>query len=60
MTVTIDENGFSLFLKKLDNAKLELICLRAMFLPKEKATIEEKKEIAAAKKEMEKETKNQR
>ena len=43
-----------LVLERLDTVKLELLRLRAMLLPEEKATDEEKKEIVEAKKEIEK------
>ena len=39
-------------LDKLDNVKLELLRLRAMLLPEEEASEEEKKEIEAARKEI--------
>ncbi len=54
MTVAIDENELKLVLERLDTVKLELLRLRAMLLPEEEATDEEKKEIAEAKKEIEK------
>jgi hypothetical protein len=53
VAVTVDENELKLVLEKLDTVKLELLRLRAMLLPEEKATAEEKKAIAAAKKEIE-------
>jgi hypothetical protein len=54
VTVAVDENELKLVLEKLDTVKLELLRLRAMLLPEEKATDQEKKEIAQAKKEIEK------
>ena len=54
MTVAIDENEFKLVLERLDTVKLELLRLRAMLLPREEATDEEKKEIAEAEQEIEK------
>ena len=54
MTVAIDEDELKLVLERLDTVKLELLRLRAMLLPEEKATEEEKKEIVEAKKEIEK------
>jgi hypothetical protein len=54
MTVAVDEQELKLVLEKLDTVKLELLRLRAMLLPEEEATDEEKKEIAEAEKEIEK------
>ncbi|MCL5876723.1 MAG: hypothetical protein M1540_02805 [Candidatus Bathyarchaeota archaeon] len=52
MVVTVDENELKLVLERLDTVKLELLRLRAMLLPEEKATAEDKKSIVAAKKEI--------
>jgi hypothetical protein len=52
MTVTVKKDELKLVLEKLDNVQLEILRLRAMLLPEEEATKEEKKEIAAAKKEL--------
>ena len=54
MTVEIDEDELKMVLERLDTVKLELLRLRAMLLPEEEATDEEKKEIVEAKKEIEK------
>ena len=54
MTITVDEKELKLVLEKLDTVKLELLRLRAMLVPEEEATDEEKKEILDAKKEIEK------
>ena len=54
MTATVSEDELKLVLEKLDTVKLELIRLRAMLLPEEEATDEEKKELAKAKKEIQK------
>ena len=54
MTVAVDEHELKLVLEKLDTVKLELLRLRAMLLPEEEATDEEKKEIAEAEQEIEK------
>jgi hypothetical protein len=54
VTVTVNNNELKLVLQKLDNVQLELLRLRAMLLPEEEATEEEKKEIEKAKKEIEK------
>ena len=54
MTVTVNNNELKLVLQKLDNVQLELLRLRAMLLPEEEASEEEKKEIEKAKKEIEK------
>ena len=52
MTVTVNKNELKQVLDKLDNVKLELLRLRAMLLPEEEASEEEKKEIEAARKEI--------
>ena len=54
MTLAVDEKELKLVLEKLDTVKLELLRLRAMLLPEEEATDEEKKEIAEAEQEIEK------
>jgi hypothetical protein len=53
VVVSVDENELRIVLEKLDTVKLELLRLRAMLLPEEEATTEEKKLIKAAKKEIE-------
>ena len=52
MAVTVDKNELKQVLDKLDDVKLELLRLRAMLLPEEEASEEEKKEIQAARKEI--------
>jgi hypothetical protein len=52
VTVTVNKNELKLVLEKLDTVKLELLRLRAMLLPEEEATEEEKKEIKEAKREI--------
>ena len=54
MTITVNKTELKLVLDKLDSVKLELLRLRAMLLPEEEASEEDKKEIAAARKEMSK------
>jgi hypothetical protein len=50
VTVTVGEHELKLVLEKLDTAKLEISRLRAMLLPEEEATDEEKKQLKQAKK----------
>jgi hypothetical protein len=50
----VDEKELKLVLEKLDIVKLELLRLRAMLVPQDEATDEEKKEILEAEKEIEK------
>jgi len=57
LNVTVNKNELKLVLDKLDNVKLELLRLRAMLLPEEEASEEEKKEIEAARKEIAKDAK---
>jgi hypothetical protein len=52
MTVTVNKNELKQVLNKLDDVKLELLRLRAMLLPEEEASEEDKKEIGAARKEI--------
>ena len=52
MTITVNKTELKLVLDKLDSVKLELLRLRAMLLPEEEASEEDKKEIAAARKEI--------
>ena len=52
MTVTVNKNELQLVLDKLDTVKLELLRLRALLLPEEEATDEEKKELEKARKEI--------
>jgi hypothetical protein len=48
VTVAVSKNELKLVLDKLDTVKLELLRLRAMLLPVEEASEEEKREIEAA------------
>jgi hypothetical protein len=52
MTVTVNNDDLKMVLNKLDTVKLELLRLRAMLLPEEEATEQEKKEIKKAKQEI--------
>ena len=52
MTVTVNKNELKLVLDKLDTVKLELLRLRAMLLPEEEASEDEKKELEDARKEI--------
>lgn len=52
MTVTVNNDDLKIVLHKLDTVKLELLRLRAMLLPEEEATEQEKKEIKKAKREI--------
>ena len=52
MTLTVNKEELQLVLDKLDTVKLELLKLRALLLPEEEVTKEEKKEIEEARKEM--------
>lgn len=52
VTVTVNKNELKLVLDKLDTVKLELLRLRAMLLPEEEASAEEKREIEVARKEI--------
>jgi len=53
VSVTVTKNELKLVLNKLDTVRLELLRLRAMLLPEEEATEEEKKELKKARKEIE-------
>jgi hypothetical protein len=52
VTLTVNKNELKVVLDKLDNVKLELLRLRAMLLPEEEASEEERREIEAARKEI--------
>ena len=52
MTVTVNKAEVKLVLEKLDIVQLELLRLRAMLLPDEEVSEEEKKKIDAARKEI--------
>ena len=54
MTLTVNSDELKTVLEKLDTVKLELLRLRAMLLPEEEATEQEKKEIKKAKQELSK------
>ena len=54
IALQVDEKKLKLVLEKLDTVKLELLRLRAMLVPQDEATNEEKKEILEAEKEIEK------
>ena len=54
MTLTVNNDELKIVLDKLDTVKLELLRLRAMLLPEEEATEQEKKEIKKAKQELSK------
>lgn len=52
MTNEVDKEALKIVLEKLDNLELELFRLRAMLVPEDDATCEEKKEIADAEREI--------
>ena len=52
MNLTVTESQLKLVLERLDAVKLELLRLRAMLLPEEELTEEEKKELEEARKEI--------
>ena len=52
MTLIVNKNELKLVLDKLDTVKLELLRLRAMLLPAEEASEDEKKELEDARKEI--------
>jgi len=52
VSVAVTKNELKLVLNKLDTVRLELLRLRAMLLPEEEATQEEKKELKKARKEI--------
>ena len=54
MTLTVNNDELKIVLDQLDTVKLELLRLRAMLLPEEEATEQEKKEIKRAKQELSK------
>jgi hypothetical protein len=58
VTVAISESDLKLVLEKLDSVKIEIMRIRAMLLPEEEVTEEEKREIEAAKKEIARGAKN--
>jgi len=52
MSAAITEDQFKLLLKKLDSIRLELLRLRAMLLPEDELSAEEKKELEEARREI--------
>jgi hypothetical protein len=52
VAVTINNDEVKLVLKKLDSVQLELLRLRAMLLPEEEVSEEEKKKLEAARNEI--------
>jgi hypothetical protein len=50
--VAVNKHELKIVLDKLDAVKLELLRLRAMLLPEEEVSAEEKREIEAARKEI--------
>ncbi|MDG6223026.1 MAG: hypothetical protein IAX21_01530 [Candidatus Bathyarchaeota archaeon] len=52
MTIAVDKEEIQLVLDRLDTVKLELLRLRALLLPEEDATEEDKKELQEAKNEI--------
>ncbi len=49
MSVSVSSDELKIVLDKLDNVKIELLRLRAVLLPEEEATDQEKEEIKKAK-----------
>jgi hypothetical protein len=49
MAVTVSKNELKMVLDKLDNVELEILRLRAMLLPEEEATAEEKRKSSSLK-----------
>lgn len=52
MTVTVNNDEVKMVLQKLDSVQLELLRLRAMLLPEEEISEEEKKKLEAARNEI--------
>ena len=52
MTVTVNNDEVKMVLKKLDSVQLELLRLRAMFLPEEEVSEGEKKKLETARNEI--------
>ena len=52
MTVTVNNHEVKMVLKKLDSVQLELLRLRAMFLPEEEVSEGEKKKLETARNEI--------
>lgn len=53
MVVTISEKELKLVLDRLDRVRLELLRLRAMLLPEEEISEDERRELEKARKEIE-------
>ena len=52
MTVTVNKAEVKLVLEKLDSVQLELLRLRALLVPEEEVSEEEKKKLCAARREI--------
>jgi hypothetical protein len=52
VTVTVNNDEIKMVLKKLDSVQLELLRLRAMLLPEEEISENEKKKLEAARNEI--------
>jgi hypothetical protein len=52
LTVTVNNAQVKLVLEKLDSVQLELLRLRALLLPEEEVSEEEKKKLCSARKEI--------
>jgi lipid II:glycine glycyltransferase (peptidoglycan interpeptide bridge formation enzyme) len=52
VTVTVNNDEVKMVLQKLDSVQLELLRLRAMLLPEEEISEEEKKKLEAARNEI--------
>jgi hypothetical protein len=52
MTVTVPEKDVSLIIDKLDQVRLEILRLRAVLIPEEESTPDEKKAMEEARREI--------
>jgi transcriptional/translational regulatory protein YebC/TACO1 len=52
VSVTVNNSDVKLVLEKLDSVQLELLRLRAILLPEEEVSIDEKKKLEEARKEI--------
>jgi hypothetical protein len=52
VTVIVNNSDVKMVLEKLDSVQLELLRLRAMLLPEEEVSLEEKKKLEEARKEI--------
>lgn len=52
MTVIVNNSDVKMVLEKLDSVQLELLRLRAILLPEEEVSIDEKKKLEEARKEI--------